>query len=81
MKDKTALLKIRFVLLMALFGLLGPLVRAIGLPSPVTACLRAWVSAAALSAFCLVSRRPIDREELKRTLLPMAVCGALIALD
>ena len=81
MKDKTALLKIRFVLLMALFGLLGPLVRAIGLPSPVTACLRAWVSAAALIAFCLVSRRPIDREELKRTLLPMAVCGALIALD
>ncbi len=81
MKDKTALLKIRFVLLMALFGLLGPLVRAIGLPSPVTACLRAWVSAASLIAFCLVSRRPIDREEFRRTLLPMAVCGALIALD
>ena len=51
MKDKTALLKIRFVLLMALFGLLGPLVRAIGLPSPVTACLRAWVSAVSLIAF------------------------------
>ena len=81
MKDKTALLKIRFVLLMALFGLLGPLVRAIGLPSSVTACLRAWISAAALIAFLLVSRRPIDREELKKSLLPMAVSGVLIAID
>ena len=81
MKDKTALLKLRFVLLMALFGLLGPLVRAIGLPSSVTACLRAWISAAALIAFLLVSRRPIDREELKKSLLPMAVSGVLIAID
>jgi RarD protein len=81
MKDKTALLKIRFVLLMALFGLIGPLVRAIGLPSSVTACLRAWISAAALVAFCLVSRRPVDREETKRTLLPMLASGALIGFN
>ena len=81
MKDKTTILKIRFVLLMALFGLLGPLVRAIGLPSSVTACLRAWISAGALIAFLLVSRRPIDREELKKSLLPMALSGVLIAID
>lgn len=81
MKDKTALLKIRFLLLMALFGLIGPLVRAIGLPSSVTACLRAWVSAAALVAFCLISERPIDREETKRTLLPMLISGALIGFN
>ena len=52
MKNRTALRKLAFLLLMALFGGLGPLVRAIGLPSSVTACLRAWISAAALGAFC-----------------------------
>ncbi len=79
MKEKTALLKIRFLLLMAFFGLLGPLVRAIGLPSPVTACLRAWISAAALAAFCLVSRRGVEHAGMKRMLPPMAASGVLIA--
>ena len=81
MKNKTALLKLRFLLLMALFGLLGPLVRAIGLPSSVTACLRAWISAAALVAFCLVSNRPLDRAEWKKTLLPLVLSGALIGFN
>lgn len=81
MKNRTALRKLAFLLLMALFGGLGPLVRAIGLPSSVTACLRAWISAAALWGFLLVSRHPFDRAETKRTLLPMLAAGALIGLD
>ena len=81
LKDKTVLRKLAFLLLMALFGCLGLLVRAIGLPSAVTACLRAWVSAAALGLYLLVSRRPIDRAGTRRSLVPMLVSGALIGLD
>ena len=81
MEKKTVLRKLAFLLLMALFGGLGPLVRAIGLPSSVTACLRAWISAAALGAFLLVSRRRVDRAETRRTLVPMLLSGVLIGLD
>ena len=45
MQQRQGLSKLQFLLVMCLFGCLGPLVRAIGLPSAVTACLRAWRSA------------------------------------
>lgn len=81
MENKTTLRKLAFLLLMALFGGLGPLVRAIGLPSSVTACLRAWISATSLGAFLLFSGRRIDRAETRRTLVPMLLSGVLIGLD
>lgn len=81
MKNNLNLQKIEFFLIMALFGCLGPLVRAIGLPSPVTACLRAWFAAIALILFIVFSRYRYDRAELKRVLIPMLISGALIATD
>lgn len=79
--SKQTLQKIEFAVLMSLFGCLGPLVRAIGLPSSVTACLRAWISAVALIAYILLSGRRYERAELKKAALPMLFCGCFLALD
>lgn len=79
--SKQTLQKIEFALLMSLFGCLGPLVRAIGLPSAVTACLRAWISAAALIAYIVISGRKYEQGEIKKALLPMLLCGVFLAVD
>lgn len=79
--SKQTLQKIEFALLMSLFGCLGPLVRAIGLPSEVTACLRAWISALALIGYVLVSGRRYDRDEFKKAFVPMMFCGIFLAID
>lgn len=73
--------KIYYLLLMALFGCLGPVVRAIGLPSVVTACLRAWISSLALIGYLGISKHKIDKEEIKGYLLPMGVCGVFLFGD
>lgn len=75
------ILKLGFLLIMALFGCLGPLIRAIGLPVSVTACLRAWISSAALVLFMLIARRGLNWTELKKIILPMLFSGALLAGD
>lgn len=66
---------------MAVFGCLGPVVRAIGLPVTVTACLRAWISSLSLILFILLSGRRYTRQELKKVIPPMLVCGILLAGD
>lgn len=73
--------KIYFFLLMAVFGCLGPIVRAIGFPSAVTACLRAWISGLALVLYFLLTRRKVTKEDLKTVFLPMLFSGILIAGD
>lgn len=73
--------KIAFLLVNMLFGCLGPLVRAIGMPSAVTAWLRAWIAAAALVLFIVVRRYRVDKAALKRTFVPLILSGVLIATD
>lgn len=70
-----------FLFIMCLFGCLGPIVRAIGLPSPVTAWLRAWISGAALLIYLFAIKRNTDSKELKRLIKPMALCGIFLAID
>ena len=72
---------LRFLLLMCVFGCIGPLVRAVGLPSPVTACLRAWVSSAALIVYFILTKKKFTRADLGGSLLPMILSGVLIATD
>ena len=80
-KNTKDLSRWQFLAVMAVFGALGPIVRAIGLPSAVTACLRAWISALSLVVFLLFRRPRPTREALRRVFLPMAVSGILIAGD
>lgn len=79
--SKQTLQKIEFALLMSLFGCLGPLVRAIGLPSAVTACLRAWISAVVLIAYIFISGRKYEHGEFRKALTPMLFCGIFLAID
>ena len=73
--------KLRFFLLMALFGCMGPIVRAINLPTMIIACLRAWISALFLIIFMLLFRRSMLNSENKKVILPMIICGIFMAGD
>lgn len=73
--------KIRFLILMSVFGMMGPLVRGIDLPSSAIACLRAWLSAVALSGYILLSGKKYDRTANMRVLKPMLLAGVCIAID
>ena len=72
--------KIAFLLLMSMFGCLGPVVRGISLPTPVIVWARAAISAAALAVFLLLSRRG-SRGSVRSYLLPMLFSGVLLAVD
>ena len=81
MKERSAWsLKIEYILVMALFGCLGPVVKAIPLPSAVTACLRAWISFVLLAVY-LLARRRIRAASFKGILLPMLLSGACLTGD
>ena len=81
MKERSAWsLKIEYILVMALFGCLGPVVKAIPLPSAVTACLRAWISFVLLAVYLLAQRR-IRAASFKGILLPMLLSGACLTGD
>lgn len=62
---KTTLRKFEYLLLMSLFGCLGPVVKAIGFPTAVIAALRAIISGLALVIFLgvryLIRRRHTNR--------------------
>ena len=73
--------KLKFLLLMCIFGGLGPAIKIIGLPSTVTAALRAWIAALTLILFMLITKRKIDKTELKKCLRPMLICGVFLAGD
>lgn len=73
--------KTHFLLLMCLFGLMGPVVRAISLPSPAIACLRAWIAGAVLIAYIILSKRDIKKEETVKSAVPMILCGVFLAID
>lgn len=80
-KNSTAADKIHFLIIMAVFGCMGPFIRAIGLPTPVIACLRAWISSVTLVLYLLITRHEFDREKIKKVTGVMFICGICMALD
>lgn len=82
MDEKTKLTrkKLAFLLLMAAFGCLGPLVREISLPTISIVWARALISAIALLLFLLLSGK-WNRKSCRSFLVPMLVCGGLLAVD
>jgi len=73
--------KLEFLIVMCLFGVLGPVVKAIGLPSSAIACLRAVIAALALGIYYLLRKKRIEKEKVKRSLLPLLLCGVCLAGD
>lgn len=73
--------RFQYLLVMCLFGCLGPIVRAIGLPSSVTACLRAWISSLSLIAYIFIAKKDFKSNFKKQIIVPMLISGVLIALD
>lgn len=72
--------KLAFLLLMAAFGCLGPLVRAISLPTISIVWARALISALALLLFLLLAGK-WNWKSSRQFLLPMLICGVLLAVD
>ena len=73
-------LKIAFLLLMCSYGAIGPVVRAISLPTVVIVWARAVISSLALFLFLLFTPGK-DWKECRRFLLPMLVSGVFCAVD
>ena len=73
-------LKVEYILILALFGCLGPVVKAIPLPAPVIACLRAWISFLFIAVYLLVTRK-FRLSSIKGVLLPMLLSGACLTGD
>lgn len=70
-----------YILVMAVFGCLGPLVRAITLPTVVITCLRAWLSSLALFAYLMLSSHRPSLSDVKEVLGPMTLSGVLMCGD
>ena len=81
MKERSVFsLKIEYVLILALFGCLGPVVKSIPLPAAVTACLRAWISFLFTAAYLLAGRK-MRAASFRGILLPMLASGACLTGD
>lgn len=80
MKDeKDTKYRIGFLIVMASFGCIGPIVKNINLPTPVLACLRAAIASAVLWVFILIFHNNWDRGEIKKSLTALIISGAMIA--
>jgi len=66
---------------MCSFGILGPVVKAIGLPSSAVACLRAVIAGITLALYYFLSKRSVSKETMKRCMLPLFICGVCLAGD
>lgn len=73
--------KLKLLLVMAAFGCIGPIVRAIGLPSAVIACLRAWIAAIVLILYLVLSKHEYDRAAAKKAAAPMIFSGIFISVN
>lgn len=73
--------KIEFLIVMCAFGILGPIIKAINLPSSAIACLRAWISSIALAIYFVLSKRHISKETFKKSIIPLIFCGIFMAGD
>lgn len=81
MKNEQLTLKLRYILIMSAFGVIGPIIRAIGLPSPVVASLRGWISGIIVTLYLLITKHDIDRGAMKKALLPMLLSGFFMAVS
>lgn len=72
--------EILFFLLMGVFGCLGPIVRAINLPTAMIACARAWIAGFTLLIWALCTKA-IKSGALCGTFRNMVIAGALLAGD
>lgn len=66
---------------MCSFGILGPIVKAIGLPSPATACLRACIASIVLGIYYYFRKKRVGWDTVKRLAFPLFICGICIAGD
>lgn len=78
--NKILINKIIYLLICASFGIIGPLVKAISLPSPAKACYRAWIASLALLIFLLISGKIKDKMDFKKEIAPMLISGAFIGI-
>ncbi len=74
-------LKIELLAIMAMFGLLGPIVRAIGFPSAVTAGIREAIAALALIVYALLKKHGFDWKGIRANLAPMLLGSVFMSLD
>ena len=74
-------LKLELLGVMAMFGLLGPIVRAIGLPSAVTAGLRECIAALAILIYALIVKHKFDWKDIKANIGPMLLGSVFMSLD
>lgn len=79
--NKTYVQKLQYLILMVVFGCMGPIVREISMPPSVIACLRAWFSAAFLVVYLIFSKRRLKKEDIKSVVLPMVMSGMLLSGD
>lgn len=73
--------KIEFLIVMCAFGILGPIIKAINLPSSAIACFRAWISTIVLTIYFVLSKRRISKETFKASIIPLIFCGICMAGD
>ncbi|MDO5331363.1 MAG: DMT family transporter [Bacillota bacterium] len=73
--------KIQFLITMCSFGILGPIIKAIGFPSQLTACLRAWIAGLALLLYFVIAKKNISKETIKKCLGYIILCGICMAGD
>lgn len=79
--NKTYIQKLQYLVLMVVFGCMGPIVREIAMPPSVIACFRAWFSAAALIIYLIFSKKRLKKEDIKSVVLPMVMSGMLLSGD
>ncbi len=73
--------KYRLLGVMAMFGLLGPIVRAIGLPSAVTVTLREFIAALAIIIYAFIIKHRFDWKSIRENLVPMLLGSVCMSLD
>ena len=81
MKKFTISPRIQFLIVMCGFGLLGPIVRAINLPSTAVSCLRSWISSIFLFGYVLVKKIKVEEGFLKKHGKHLLIMGVFLALD
>ncbi|MCQ2552343.1 MAG: DMT family transporter [Clostridia bacterium] len=73
--------KLEFLIVMCSFGILGPIVKAIGFPSPVIAFFRASIAGISLAIYYFARNKRVDKATRKRCFIPLIICGICLAGD
>ena len=73
--------KLQLVGSMTIFGTVGIFVRSIPLPSAFIAFIRGAVGVLFLLAVCLLTRKKLSKESIKRNLILLLISGAAIGIN